>query len=432
MPYVGLVNNLNSCFINAIIQMLYRIPEAKSLDTEPLKTFFAKMATAEAEESPIAKAVDLELGTNPGDFECPLTQISSGAKDEDARKRNERFIEKEKSEINVKKSNPRAQQDAAEFLLKSILNKNEKLTLFNFELKTQSFCIDKKNEVKHYEEAVKTPEKTISLELKENSVQKNIDLFLKDELLPDDYAECKKYSGTRGVKKTSIQSSQNYLIVQLKRFDQNLQKISKDITINEKITVSGKQWALQGAVLHTGTLTIGHYLYLWKDANTWILFNDSTVSNPETSVVQKELNTNGYILLYKKCEGAACPAKAANRSKHFRWRNNITGNNRTKQSITIPATTKIYNLPTRKRSRSRNRNTTHANSKPPTNAKPPPANAKLPPANNKRRRTQKKKYGFKSFIKSLLTPKDKGEYEKLIYREDPLIKELVLNKVVPR
>lgn len=411
MPYVGLVNNGNSCFINAIIQMLYRVPEAKSVDTEPLKAFFAKMAAAEA--APIAKAVDLELGTNPGDFECPVTQISSSAKDEAARKRDNNFIEKEKKEISVKKSNPREHQDAADFLLKSILNKNEKLTPFNFELKTQSFCIDNEKKVKHHEEAVKTPEKILALELKleNNSVQENINSSLNDEDLPDTYAECKKYAGTKGVKKTSIQSSQDYLIVQLKRYGNDLKKIKRPITINPTITLSGKQWAVQGAVLHTGDLNGGHYRYLWKGGpETWILFDDATVSNPATADVKKELNTNGYILLYKK-------------TKNVIWRNNTVDNTGIRRNITIPATLTRSNVTTRTRKRSRN------------NANPP--NAKLltvkaspekpPPANNRVRRTQKKKYGFKSFIKSLLTPKNKKVYESPLYKDDSLIKELVYN-----
>ena len=107
----------------------------------------------------------------------------------------------------------------------------------------------------------------------------------------------------------------------------------------------------------------------------------------------------------------------------------------------MPPNVKRSNGHTRTRKRSRN------NAKPPpANAKPPPANAKLPsakppnakppnaklPPANKARKTQKKKYGFKSFIKSLLTPKDKAEYKKEIYTEDPLIKTLLLNQVVRR
>ena len=341
--------------------MLYRIPDARKIDTEPVKSFFAKITAAEGKAEAIA--VNLELGATPGDFECPLITDAS------------------------KKKVGRKNEDAAEFLLNSILDKNNTLTLFNFDLQTQSFC-----GTKYKQNPVRITEKILSLELEKNSVQENLNLFLKDEPLTDDYKGCTSYPGTEAVKKTSIQSSQNYLLVQLKRFDQNLQKITKDITIDLVLTVSGVRWALEGVVLHTGTLTGGHYRYMWKNiSGEWILFDDSTVSSLTKENRLTEQKQNGYILVYKKIN--ATPMKTR---KAIRFTKNTTGYNGVRATqkkkrglrITTPPIKELIKTPVK---------------------------------------TQKKKYGFKSFIKSLLTPKNKKVYESPLYKDDSLIKELVYN-----
>lgn len=402
--------------------MLYRIPEFKSIAIDPVKIFFEKMDAAE--KLPVASPVNLELGANPTDLECPIETPPSTSGDNPLR--NKHVTNRQTEEARRKKTRPRAQEDAAQFLLNSILNKLDTHP-FKYELKSLLYC-NKKPQAERTPVGIPRTKEYLSmlpLQLKHNTVQDNINEYFKREVLDRLTEGC--ISGKSFKQPKLILGNGNYLLIQLVRFQNDSGtpvKKTNPITINPTITVSDKQWAVQGAVLHTGTLTSGHYRYLWKSPeNNWILFNDSNVSNLALNNAENELNTNGYILLYKKCEGAEYPAskaKAAKRSRHVSWRNEKTGNNGTKQSITIPipASKKIYRL-TRKANKNFKKNT-------------PPANIKPPPANNKPRRTQKKKYGFKSFIKSLLTPKDKAEYKKPIYTEDPLIKELVLNKVVPR
>ena len=382
--------------------MLYRIPEFRSIAIEPVKGYFNKIDAAEKLQT--AKSVNLGFSETSTEFECP--------------------IDDEKTQI----GKTRKQKDAAEFLLNSILNKLDTHP-FKHVLKSNMYC---NGTLEAEPAAVGNPrEKEYSsmlpLQLGKSTVQENIDEYFKIEILGKKSETC---TGTSSKQPNLILGEGKYLLIQLARFKNNggtLSKIKSSITINPTITVSGKQWALQGAVLHTGDLNGGHYRYLWKSPQQWILFNDSEVSNPATDV-KTELNTNGYILLYKKIAVVI-------------FRNNTTDNNGTRRNITMPPNVKRSNGHTRTRKRSRN------NAKPPpANAKPPPANAKLPsakppnakppnaklPPANKARKTQKKKYGFKSFIKSLLTPKDKAEYKKEIYTEDPLIKTLLLNQVVRR
>ena len=359
--------------------MLYRVPEFKSIAIEPVKGYFNKIDAAEKLQT--AKSVNLGFSETSTEFECP--------------------IDDEKTQI----GKTRKQKDAAEFLLNSILNKLDTHP-FKHVLKSNMYC---NGTLEAEPAAVGNPrEKEYSsmlpLQLGKSTVQENIDEYFKIEILGKKSETC---TGTSSKQPNLILGEGKYLLIQLARFKNNggtLSKIKSSITINPTITVSGKQWALQGAVLHTGDLNGGHYRYLWKSPQQWILFNDATVSNPATADVQKELSTNGYILLYKKI-------------------------NATRRAISFSTNTKNYNGYKPENNKSTQKKRSRNNAKPP-NAKPP--NAKPPPANNKARKTQKKKYGFKSFIKSLLTPKDKAEYKKPIYTEDPLIKELLLNQVVRR
>ena len=57
-------------------------------------------------------------------------------------------------------------------------------------------------------------------------------------------------------------------------------------------------YKLKGGIVHSGSLSGGHYVYFGKKNNNWYLFNDSNVrllSNENLN----NLETNAYILHYK-------------------------------------------------------------------------------------------------------------------------------------
>lgn len=57
---------------------------------------------------------------------------------------------------------------------------------------------------------------------------------------------------------------------------------------------------LQGAVIHYGSLSGGHYVYVGKQNDKWYLFNDSSVSEIRSEDELKNLLSKAYWLYYKQ------------------------------------------------------------------------------------------------------------------------------------
>ena len=123
-----------------------------------------------------------------------------------------------------------------------------------------------------------------------------------DKLESDNKYFCEKCNDKRiASKRSEIGEWPQYLFVWLKRFSQEGRRITKNIQpINIDI-----EWrhgnSLQGAVIHSGSLNGGHYVYVGKqDNNKWYLFNDSSVSEISSDEQLKSLLLNAYWLWYKK------------------------------------------------------------------------------------------------------------------------------------
>jgi ubiquitin C-terminal hydrolase len=102
-------------------------------------------------------------------------------------------------------------------------------------------------------------------------------------------------------KKTEIVNWSNHLIVWLKRFS----RVGESRwTKNDQLINIPIKWRhdllLQGAIIHSGNLSGGHYIYVGKIDDDWYLFNDSSV----TKINNEEQLTNylnrAYMLYYKK------------------------------------------------------------------------------------------------------------------------------------
>ena len=92
----------------------------------------------------------------------------------------------------------------------------------------------------------------------------------------------------------------NYLCIWLKRFNQSGKRLSKNNQAIDIPLIWKYNNELQGAVIHSGSLSGGHYIYIGKQSNNkWYMFNDSIISEiPDTNL--KKLLCSAYWLCYKK------------------------------------------------------------------------------------------------------------------------------------
>ena len=102
-------------------------------------------------------------------------------------------------------------------------------------------------------------------------------------------------------KKQTIRHGPVYLIVHLKRFSANGQKIHSKVTFEERILLANRYYQLSSCVLHCGTAESGHYMTIyWESANKWVLFDDSVVSFYYNDDQAREfLELYGYIAFYR-------------------------------------------------------------------------------------------------------------------------------------
>lgn len=121
--------------------------------------------------------------------------------------------------------------------------------------------------------------------------------FCKEKFTDENKYFCNKCNKlTIATKKTNIISCNNNLLIFIKRFNDNLRKNNQsiDIPLEWKFNTY-----LQGAIIHYGNNSGGHYIYIGKYNNEWYIYNDSNISNINLSELNKLLS-HAYCLYYKK------------------------------------------------------------------------------------------------------------------------------------
>jgi ubiquitin C-terminal hydrolase len=103
-----------------------------------------------------------------------------------------------------------------------------------------------------------------------------------------------------------IPKENKYLIIQLKLFDNTLQKIKNKINIENILLIDGKTYNLSGFIEHQEkTIANGHYVFYKVLADgSGILYDDDNVSYTDKKTIDKFLNKTSanlpYILLYER------------------------------------------------------------------------------------------------------------------------------------
>jgi hypothetical protein len=121
----------------------------------------------------------------------------------------------------------------------------------------------------------------------------------REKLMDNNSYYCEKCKDKRiASKRTEITKWPNHLIVVLKRFSNEGRQIKNN---NEIIVpLSWRHgYELSGIVYHSGSLFGGHYIYIGKHNNKWIMFNDDHTSE----VLIKNLDNYknyGYVYYFQK------------------------------------------------------------------------------------------------------------------------------------
>lgn len=146
----------------------------------------------------------------------------------------------------------------------------------------------------------------LSIGVEEDTLEGNLQNFFKSEILSD--WKCERCGSEVNKRRLELWTIPNHLIIHLKRFDNNTEKIEKMISYPLTLDLtryisdikgckSKHIYTLYAINCHSGDSKGGHYWSMTKRLdNQWYIFNDSDVSRVSD---YNQLNTNGaYILFY--------------------------------------------------------------------------------------------------------------------------------------
>lgn len=107
---------------------------------------------------------------------------------------------------------------------------------------------------------------------------------------------CNKYVNAHIIR--DIVKMPKYLIIVVKRYDNNNNKINTSINMSNKIILNSEIFYTRGIIYHEGSTNGGHYTYFGNKGSMyeplWYHYNDASV----TQVIN--IVTTGYVYLYVK------------------------------------------------------------------------------------------------------------------------------------
>jgi ubiquitin C-terminal hydrolase len=348
--YCPLVNNKTYCFMNAVIQMLYSIPE--------LRSFFINIDNETIKKANI-KAKDTEIHTT----DILLKTFSVLFKYLNSNKQTTIDIETIKDTLinNDKiyhifisifpKSETHGHKDASEFfnlLFKIFEYFTPMKSIYDTIMLTENtvfICKNKTNSSLSEIPSTETyPLGIIALPItpSNSTIQNLITEFERENILVDykDTSDlCKDGTITSNKVKICATNHTKYIWISLKRFEQTStdtsrtgkitsKRIDTPITPTNIITfpISNTSaptllsFQLKGCICNSGGVYRGHYWYiLCKDGMPYLKLNDSEVKKVDSTY---DLTVSGYVYLYERVNTAATAAVGGARMtrKHARSR----------------------------------------------------------------------------------------------------------------
>lgn len=126
--------------------------------------------------------------------------------------------------------------------------------------------------------------------------------FKSGEKLEDNYKYyCENCKDKRiASKRYNIKEWPTHLIIMFKRFEQKGNKIKKNTQQIDIPLIWRHNYDLRGAVIHSGSLHGGHYIYIGKLNDKWYMFNDNSVTEITNEDQLSYQLQNAYYIYYVK------------------------------------------------------------------------------------------------------------------------------------
>jgi ubiquitin C-terminal hydrolase len=197
-------------------------------------------------------------------------------------------------------------QSFTDFILELDVNQNSLKEIFEFEIQKRIKCKDINCLNTRF---TFTKEILLTLPIGENST--NLDECYHDfkvhELLTgSEMVECEKCSKKQVTStKINIKSWGKSLIICLNRYKNNKQSNNVSSKINKDIEIPFEwrhDYKLKGAVIHSGQVGGGHYIYIGRniESNNWTIYDDSSASQKINNERAQEYLNKAYILYYSQ------------------------------------------------------------------------------------------------------------------------------------
>lgn len=145
----------------------------------------------------------------------------------------------------------------------------------------------------------------ISLSINENhkSLGQCLMSYLDMERIKYNCDNCNTDDHKRGIYSNNI-SLADTLFIQLKRFDNSLNKNKTKINFPKKIEANNKVYIFRSVIIHLGSsLSSGHYITITYFNKDWIIFDDDTITivdNKDLANMFETILYNSYIFVYDK------------------------------------------------------------------------------------------------------------------------------------
>lgn len=290
----GMKNNGNSCYFNATVQCLTMCLPSDLTSPDPIIKKLQKVQQRLSSKQP---------GENIN-AEDLLTDV----------------IKASQTKTNKKQQLHEGQQEDARELLSILLEKirESECSLFDAPIKS----ITKSSYCNHTWESPCQMESLLSLGIKKDKTNQTLDDCLKNyftqEQITNFTCDICKNQHINGTRQPRIDTLPQVLILQLNRFEHAIineefvqNKINTPVSFSVEalsIPTSQQKYALKGMILHSGSLSGGHYIAYVNDHDQWFKCDDASVVNVNKVSIEKLASTGKdgdftpYLLFYEKTE----------------------------------------------------------------------------------------------------------------------------------